>query len=454
MINKAPISSLAVTWLLLFPLVFFAARGRLSFERTEDNNAVAYSDGTLTATGTDSVYYRSEQVGIYGLITLLMCPTLLRNVGSNSWRRYLWITLLPAWAMVSCIWSQDQIRTVMFAVSIYVLTCFGAFIARRFSAEQQMDLVMFIGWCVLLASYGLALLYPAAGVAQFDGKGAWQGIFIHKNHCALTASLLVTTAFFRKPTTIAQRLIQTCFIVASGCLIVLTQSRTGCLLLGAVVIFVLFSKIVGKTAQRDRTLLFIFALMFATFAFLFAACDFTQIALALGKSSNLTGRTQIWGAILPVLEKRPFTGFGYQAFWIGMKGESANLEMATGYIGLANAENAVLQIWLELGIVGVALLLGMLWKVSRHAFKCIVTRPSPHVMWHSSIIFVTLLALVDGDKIMFPHTIQWVLFVMAAVNLTDERARIESDHSNCLNEKVQRLPVLAHPPEFDRLLPN
>lgn len=453
--RKVSTSSLVIVWLLLFPLLFFAARGRFSYERTGDNNTITYSAGTLTATGADSTYFRLEQACVYAIVAAVIVPFLLANIRSRSWRFTYLLALLPIWACTSSIWSQDPARTAASAISISLLTYFGVYLARRFKPEQQMDLVMFIGWCVLLASYGLALLYPAAGVAQFDGKGAWQGIFIHKNQCALTVSLLVTTAFFRKPKTIAQRVSQTCFIVASGCLIVLTQSRTGCLLLGAVVIFVLFSKIVGRTAQRERALLSIFALMFVSFAFLFAACDFPKIALALGKSSDLTGRTQIWSAILPVLEKRPFTGFGYQAFWIGMKGESANLEMATGYIGLANAENAVLQIWLELGIVGVALLLGMLWKVSRHAFKCIVNRPSPHVMWHSSIIFVTLLALVDGDKIMYPHTIQWVLFVMVAVNLTDEGAQGESDRSNCLNENVPKFVcVLEHPPELDRLLRN
>lgn len=418
--RRVSTSSLVVVWLLLFPLLFFAVRGRFSYERTGDNNAITYSAGTLTRAGADSAYFRLEQASVYVIVLAAIVPFLLANTRARSWRFSYWLAPLPTWACVSCIWSQDPVHTITAGIAICLLTYFGVYLARRFNPEQQMELVMFLGWFVIAGSFGVALLYPAAGIAQFDGNGAWQGIFIHKNHCALAVSFLVAVAFFRKPKTTSERINQAIYIVSGSSLIILTQSRTGWLLLGSILAFALFAKVLPRIARRERVVLFVLALVVVATAAILAVCYFSQIALLLGKSSDLTGRTQIWRAIFPVLWKRPFVGFGYQAFWIGMKGESANLEMATGYIGLANGENAVLQIWLELGIVGVALLLMMLWKGSRTAIKCILHCPSPTVMWYSVLIFLTLLALVDGDKIMFPHTLQWLLFVVAFVGLSDQ----------------------------------
>jgi len=83
------------------------------------------------------------------------------------------------------------------------------------------------------------------------------------------------------------------------------------------------------------------------------------LAEAVGRDSTLTGRTEIWKDVLP-LTVSPVFGAGYESFWLGPRldkiwskswGERPN-----------QAHNGYLEVYLDLGWVGLALLgLVMMW---------------------------------------------------------------------------------------------
>jgi exopolysaccharide production protein ExoQ len=145
--------------------------------------------------------------------------------------------------------------------------------------------------------------------------------------------------------------------------------------------------------------------------------NYATIARALGKDPTLTGRLLIWRAVLSPISKSPVLGFGYSAFWLGTRGESVNIVLATGYRNLANAENGVLQLWLELGIVGVLIFLYTLVQACRNAMVCLTPDSPNYVKWYAAIIFLEILALVDGGKFMFPNSLDWILYVVSCLGL-------------------------------------
>jgi hypothetical protein len=132
-------------------------------------------------------------------------------------------------------------------------------------------------------------------------------------------------------------------------------------------------------------LLAIFALItIAGLSIWTALTYYAQVAVLLGKDSTLTGRTEIYRA----------------------------------------AENPILQIWLDLGLIGVACLLLSLFQACRNIALCLVSNPSNYGQWCTMMIFLNLAALLGGDKIMFPHTIEWLLYVVGYLGLSSEAQRI------------------------------
>jgi O-antigen ligase len=141
----------------------------------------------------------------------------------------------------------------------------------------------------------------------------------------------------------------------------------------------------------------------------------------------MTGRSGIFEAIGPSLWKRPVTGFGYQAFWLGVRGESANIVMTPGHKALANAENGPLQMWLELGALGTGIVVILLFLSIRNGIFDLKTSPTNFIRWNCSTVFLSLLMLFNGDKFMYPDSLEWLLMVMAYVSLAEEARRTKQE---------------------------
>ena len=130
-------------------------------------------------------------------------------------------------------------------------------------------------------------------------------------------------------------------------------------------------------------------------------------------------------ALLTEVVKEPLWGYAFMGFFTG-NGEWFNFALRSGRTDLGNAENPVLQIWLDLGLIGVACLFLSLFQACRNIALCLVNNPSKYVQWCTMMVFLNLAALLGGDKIMFPHTIEWLLYVVAFVGLSAEARRIRS----------------------------
>ena len=73
---------------------------------------------------------------------------------------------------------------------------------------------------------------------------------------------------------------------------------------------------------------------------------------SLGRNATLTGRTAIWRAVL-LQHSNPLFGTGFESFWIGSRLQNVwNLSVH----GIQEAHNGYLELYLNLGWVGVCLL--------------------------------------------------------------------------------------------------
>jgi O-antigen ligase len=94
-----------------------------------------------------------------------------------------------------------------------------------------------------------------------------------------------------------------------------------------------------------------------------------RLSEALGRTSTLSGRTELWTRLLE-LHTDPILGTGFESFWLG--------EMPKRLEGIFffipnEAHNGYLETYLELGIIGVFLLIGLFiaafWKIRLELFR-------------------------------------------------------------------------------------
>ena len=80
---------------------------------------------------------------------------------------------------------------------------------------------------------------------------------------------------------------------------------------------------------------------------------------AAGRDATFTGRTGLWETLLqePI---NPLIGVGYASFWLGERLERFWAMYPTS--PPIEAHNGYLEVYLNLGLIGVCLLAGVLWR--------------------------------------------------------------------------------------------
>lgn len=416
---------LVITYLLLFPLLFFAVRGAFSFQYAGTNNAATGTYGAMVNpdAGNGSALHSIELVLCYGIICLACVPVWRKVLASCLENKIAFA--LPLWAILSTIWSQEPKRTLVFAILALIHTVFALYLPARFKPQQQLQI--FVLLCVVAGISSLLVigLMPRAGIDHKNATIGLEGIFPHKNICSVAMlSFMLAGCFypFRGKTALIRKSL---FYLMAVALVIGSTSRTGWLVFLCSMVFVFLAKSLRKVNSLERFIVTIFIPGAMALAAWIIFEYRNEILTLMGKSSNLNGRTEIWQAVFLSIVKRPLTGFGYDAFWIGFKGEAVRLATASGIAGLSNAENGILQLWLELGLVGVIILLAMLFRSCKNAVICFRSNTPDYALWYMSILLLNLLALVDGDKFMFPHAIEWTMFILADAGLALQAKRIQ-----------------------------
>jgi O-antigen ligase len=210
-------------------------------------------------------------------------------------------------------------------------------------------------------------------------------------------------------------------------LLELAHSTTSsvCLFLGCMVIAAAHSKVFRRNPAFLKGLIPAFFCLYLILNFGFDMNG--SMAGAVGKDPTLTDRTTIWAFVLG-MHTNPLVGTGYQSFWLGHRLEWFWQNSGLGHLN--EAHNGYLEVYLELGLIGVALLIGFLVASYRTICRMLTVNSSLAVLG-----LATWLALVfyNMSEAAFQNGLFWTVFLMGAINLPErskKRARSVQTFNN------------------------
>ena len=261
----------------------------------------------------------------------------------------------------------------------------------------------------------------AKGYDQWTGVAEYVGVATSKNMLGVICLVSGSFFFWDTVTRLADRkdgltrriiLVNFAFIAMTLWLLHLAHSATSsvCLALGCLVILAAHSNW-GKRYPG-----FLKAMVPASF--------FLYLVLALGlgmsgrlnemvgRQANFTDRTLIWQTLLG-MHTNPLVGTGYQSFWLGTR-----LQQVWQRVGHINeAHNGYLQVYLDLGLIGLFLLCGFLIACYRAVWK----KLDPFTALGSLALAVwTILLFYNVTEAAFGDGLLWMILLTGGVTLTEQ----------------------------------
>jgi hypothetical protein len=156
----------------------------------------------------------------------------------------------------------------------------------------------------------------------------------------------------------------------------------------------------------------------------------SPLLAALGKSDDLTGRLDIWDAVIGLASQRPVFGWGWVSFWVPWVDPFETLVFKSGVRQL-HAHNAWLDIWLQLGIVGLVVFGALVISTLARSWLIAIDRPLDGHGTPGPFVAVTLLPLLLMAALIIQSVaesrllVEYGLLTLTVIAIVSRRPRVQ-----------------------------
>jgi exopolysaccharide production protein ExoQ len=331
--------------------------------------------------------------------------------------------------LLSFVWSVAPSTTLLNAIELIGTTVIAYYIVARFTLQEFLTVLSLSFGTIALLSFLLIVIAP--GHSRMDwGTGAWSGIYQDKNNLGAAMSLAVLSLVLQlMQPKLKWRLQVVALLAMCTALLIGSNSATAfgdCAGAGVVSLAVLAcrSRRFG-TIARIVTGIAVGGTLLAVFVFGFTP---DMITNSLGRSATLTGRTDFWPYLQQAIADRPIFGYGYNAFFhsfVGSNYLSYYVVQAGGWTPY-HAHNSFLQICLDAGFAGAALLVYLILLAFWRSLAFVARNASPLAAWPLAMTLYLVFGSFTETYLGNYNTFEWIFFVAALLYPLKERGRLEA----------------------------
>lgn len=367
---------------------------------------------------------------VYGpaIVFLLARLDRVAMVLRNAWPYFLLIAL----AVGSVLWSVEPQISSRRAIALLLSAIYVLHVVTWFDARRLLRL--FAMFCaVMIIASAFAVLVPGVGITPADAgshAGRWRGILITKNHFGVLAGVSCLTFASMYLTSVRgsrERQIWAGLAVLGLVELYFANSRTP--LLGVIAAFALMwtsAFLFAPTARQQRIGIGLRSLIVGAGAFASLVILPALVAIILpllGRDLTLSGRVKLWEYALDKGLDRFWLGAGYRSFWVdkltfdlvtrqrywGVPGQTTKLA-STGH-------NGFLDIWLELGMVGLVLMLALFVMILVRANRFLRQTRDLTFLWYIGIFAYAFVYYMANGFILKHDDVAWFTVAYAITSL-------------------------------------
>jgi len=351
-------------------------------------------------------------------------------VKENKWVFYLFIYM-----GVSILWSDFEMVSIKrwyrsigdLLMALVILTEVNPFLALQKTIRRT-------GFILITLSLLYIKYFRDIGVGyDYEGFTMWVGVTTHKNslgQLACVMGLYFTWRLIfsekRGPVDILFLFISVWILKGAGG----ATSKTSLIvyLLGVLTLIAL-KKIGNDPSKISKILMVVLILFLMTNVLVEILQNQSLIAFLItssGGDMTLTGRTYLWSDLIQIGLSSPILGSGYGGFWVGDIGHDLWLKH-TWKPG--QAHNGYIDVFVNLGLVGLVLLVGFLAESYR---RILINLRLNHAIGSFQLTFFTIILLFNITESSFnkPTSFLWVLFLLVVVGIPSGEFDEQGGHDN------------------------
>ncbi len=403
-------------------------------------NVILYGESGGQEINTDAAGSLEPNIVLvlYMISLVLMLPR-LSQVLYHILKGNALIWLMVIMILASAAWSDVPDITLRRGLIVFGAACYGTYFATCFPFQKQMQIMATVFFASVATSLVFTILLPKYGIMSMPPHvGAWRGVYIHKQNLGTQMSLM--SAFFlillKSEVWREKKGLALLGVVLSIFLVLASKSSTGLI---SVALLATCIHIFQWRRFRPDILAFIVITVILSIGSIaiYLVDNAAVIVGALGKDLTLSGRDQLWSAILQMVNQKPWFGYGYEAFWY-VTGQSSKPDLIWNVIGwdAPHAHNGLLEILLALGWVGAGLFLMTFVKNIWRSLQGIALNPS--TTSYCSMIFLIYIVLTNmTEKNFFGSNLTWILYVwMGFVPIVQARTQFDPNHYMIHNYEI------------------
>ena len=307
-----------------------------------------------------------------------------------------------------------------------------------------------VGFLLLPMSILLIKYYPLLGrrYGAWDGAQMNIGVTLDKNLLGVITFVLSLGAAWRvlallsgdePPTDRRRHLMAQGTLLAVGVwLLTLAHSATSlaCFILGIGLLLATRLRFFRRKAAAVHVLVLS---LIVTASLVLLLGGGASAAQALGRDPTLTGRTEIWAAVIS-LASNPLVGAGFESFWLSPRVHEKLWQLFPG-LPLNEAHDGYIEVYLNLGWVGVGLIGLIFVGAYRGAVKTFRRAPALGGLLVAFVLTAVTYNLTEAGFRMLTST--WFFFLLAAIEGSRIAAGVTVGVSPSLDASSGLVPQLS-----------
>jgi O-antigen ligase len=373
-------------------------------------------------------------VGWAGLVAMLVVLVgLFASMAVVRRQEFRWLTILPVslvgfvgWATLSILFSNYRFATATGIAYLLAFTAIGIGIVLVRDTIQIVRAFGDVFRAALVVSLALEIFsgllidtpIPFLDIqGDLGNLGPIQGIMGSRNQLGLLALLAIITFGTELRTRSVSRQLGIGSLVLGATGVLLSRSPvisavfvTVCV---AVVALYLLRRLPAERRRFWQLALLAVAVILAIVAWLLRS---PLIAL-FSANSELGYRLTLWRRILAFIPQNPLEGWGWVGYW---RPDILPFPIFTiaGEREPTSAVNAYLDVWFQLGFVGLAIFVGLVLLTFTRSWLLAGRKRSTVFAWPALVLLTLILTSLAESSILVEYG--WLMFVVCAVKAAQE----------------------------------